>query len=304
MPGSGVPWHEAPSEIDDGRVDRFELAHFLRSARARISPDDVGLPPGHDRRTPGLRREEVARLAAVSVDTYTRLEQGRGARPSMPVLEGLARALRLSADERAHLFHLAGHPVPLRGRADHAVSPTVLHLLDRMDDTAAFVLDAASYVLAWNPLAATLIADFSRWAPRDRNLTWQVFCGTEGASATYAPPEWEDFARGCVADLRAAAARYPLDDTIASLVERLRRDSSVFATWWEQHRVAARSGGHKRLTHPAVGELDLDFDVLVVPNQDQRIIIYSAQPGSATAEAMRLLAVLGTQHLDPSPPNG
>ena len=298
MPGNVAPWQNTRSSVDDGHMDRTGLAHFLRSARARVSPADAGLEAGHGRRTPGLRREEVARLASVSVDTYTRLEQARGACPSVPVLEGLARALRLGADERAHLFHLAGHPAPPGARAGHAITPAVLHLLDRMDDTTAFVLDAAGYVLAWTPLAAALIADFSRWAPQDRNLTWQVFCGSDGASATYSPQEWEDFARSCVADLRAAAARYPGDQTITALIKRLSESSSTFATWWDQHHVRNREGGHKRLTHPLVGELELDFDVLLVPGQDQRIIIYSAQPGSAAADALRLLAVLGTQQMD------
>lgn len=280
-------------------VDRSELASFLRSARSRVTPADVGLEPGHDRRTHGLRREEVARLASVSVDTYTRLEQSRGACPSVPVLEGLARALRLGSDERAHLFHLAGRTPPPGARPDTAIAPAVLHLLDRMDDTAAFVLDAAGYVLAWNPLAAALIADFSCWPPKDRNLTWQVFCGTDGASATYAPQQWELFARSCVADLRAAAARYPGDAAITALISRLQADSKIFAAWWEEHEVAERGGGHKRLTHPVVGDIELDFDVLLVPHQDQRIIIYSAAPGSAAGEALRLLAVLGTQEMKP-----
>jgi transcriptional regulator with XRE-family HTH domain len=278
-------------------MDRTGLAHFLRSARARISPRDVGLEPGHLRRTPGLRREEVARLAAVSVDTYTRLEQARGAVPSISVLEGLARALRLAADERAHLFHLAGHAGPPGARASHTITPAVLHLLDRMDDTAAFVLDAAGYVLAWNPLAAALIADFSRWPPRDRNLTWQAFCGTGGTSASYSSEDWEHFARECVADLRAAAARYPDDPAIAGLVRRLRHSSETFSGWWDEHQVRRRRGGHKRLSHPAVGHLDLDYDVLLVPDQDQRVVIYSAPPGSPSADALRLLAVLSTEDM-------
>ena len=215
----------------------------------------------------------------------------------MPVLEGLARALRLSPDERAHLFHLAGHPDPPRTHPTHTLAPAVLHLLDRMDDTAAFVLDPAGFVLAWNPLAAALIADFSQWPPRDRNLVWQVFCGTRGASADYSPQHWEQFARECVADLRAAAARYPNDPTIGTLASRLRQESAIFATWWEQHQVENRRGGRKRLHHPAVGDLDLDYTILHVPDQDQRIIIYSAAPGSPSAQAMRLLAVLGTQNL-------
>jgi transcriptional regulator with XRE-family HTH domain len=285
-------------------MDRAGLAHFLRSARARITPQDVGLEPGHLRRTPGLRREEVARLAAVSVDTYTRLEQARGAVPSVAVLEGLARALRLGADERAHLFHLAGHSEPPGARASHTITPAVLHLLDRMDDTAAFVLDAAGYVLAWNPLAAALIADFSCWPPRDRNLTWQVFCGTGGASASYSAQASADFAQECVADLRAAAARYPSDPAITGLVRRLLDRSETFAGWWDEHEVRQRRGGHKRLSHPAVGDLDLDYDVFLVPDQDQRVIIYSAPPGSPSAEALRLLAVLSTQDMGAGPGPG
>lgn len=176
-----------------------------------------------------------------------------------------------------------------------------MHLLDRMDDTAAFVLDAAGYVLAWNPLAAALIADFSLWPPADRNLTWQVFCGTVGASASYSPQEWEHFARDCVADLRAASARYPDDHTIKALVARLHRESTTFATWWDEHRVRTRQGGHKHLTHLAVGGIELDFDVLIVPNQDQRVIIYSARPGSPAADALRLVGVIGTQHMTAVP---
>lgn len=290
-------WRRAFGRIVAVATDRDQLAHFLRSARARLLPDDVGLEPGHLRRTPGLRREEVARLASVSVDTYTRLEQGRGATPSVPVLEALSRALRLDRDEHAHLFHLAGYPGPPRSSPSHAVSPAVLHLLDRMDDTAAFVLDAAGYVLAWNPLAAALIADFSRWPPRERNLTYQVFCGTGRTAATFSSGDWESFAQACVAELRAASARYPDDAPIKALVERLKGESPTFVTLWDEHRVQTGAGGHKRLNHLAVGEIELDFDVLVVPGADQRIIIYSAAPGSAAADALKLVRSLGTQEL-------
>ncbi|PZS35175.1 MAG: transcriptional regulator [Pseudonocardiales bacterium] len=278
-------------------MQRAVLAHFLRAARTRLTPRDAGLAGGPHRRVPGLRREEVARLAAISVDTYTRLEQARGATPSAPVVEALARALRLSGDERAHLFQLTGQPLPDVGAMSQAIAPTVLRLLERMDDTAAFVLDAAGYVLAWNPLAAALIADFSCWPPEQRNLIWQVFCGTTGAAADYSPADWEAFARDCVADLRAAAARYPHDPRITELVARLQTDSEQFTTWWDEHRVATRSSGSKRLLHPVVGEIDIDITVLVVPDHDQRVIIYSAQPGTPSAQALRLLAVIGTQTL-------
>lgn len=278
-------------------MDRTELAHFLRTARERVTPADVGLAAGHTRRTPGLRREEVARLAAISPDTYTRLEQARGAQPSIPVLEGVARALRLSADERAHLFHLTGYPTAPGGSPSHVLAPTLLTMLERMDNTAAYILDAAGFVLAWNPLAAALVADFSRWPPADRNLTYQVLCGSEGASSDYSNAEWEAFARECVADLRAAAGRYPNDPAIAALVARLHRESPVFSRWWDEHHVRHRRGGSKRMRHPAVGELELDFHLLLVPDHDQRIVMYSAAPGSPSADAMRLLAVLGTQRV-------
>jgi hypothetical protein len=128
-------------------------------------------------------------------------------------------------------------------------------------------------------------------------LTWQAFCGTEGASATYSAEAWEHFARDCVADLRAAAARYPGDPAITGLVRRLLSGSKTFAAWWDEHQVRVRRGGHKRLAHPAVGELELDYDVLIVPDHDQRVVIYSAPPGSAVGEALRLLAVLSTQDM-------
>ena len=300
LPGNAAPWQERPAlgTIVAVGIDREQLAHFLRSARARVSPSDVGLEPGHLRRTPGLRREEVARLASVSVDIYTRLEQARGASPSVPVLEALARALRLDNDEHAHLFHLAGHPGPPRSSPSHALSPAVLHLLDRMDDTAAFVLDAAGYVLAWNPLAAALVADFSRWPPRERNLTYQVFCGTGGTAASFSLEEWESFARASVAELRAAYARYPDDATVKALVERLKAESPTFVGYWDEHQVRTGTGGHKHLVHPAVGEIELDFDILVVPGADQRIVIYSAAPGSPAVDALKLVSVLGTQELN------
>jgi len=158
-------------------------------------------------------------------------------------------------------------------------------LLDRMSDTAAYVVDAAGFILAWNPLAAALIADFSRWAPAERNLTWQVFCGTTGAPNEYSGTQWEAFARDCVAELGAAAARYPNDAAIARLVARLRRHSPVFAEWWDEHHVRRRRSATKR-----VGDLELDVDILLVPDYDQRIIIYSARPGSPSAAEMRRLA--------------
>lgn len=279
-------------------MDRSELAGFCQTRRAALRPSDVGLPVGQRRRTPGLRREEVARLAGMSVDYYTRLEQGRGPRPSTAVLDALARALRLDTDQRAHLFHLAGQAPPPAGAAAREVSPGVLHLLERLDDTAGFVLDASYDVLAWNPLAAALIADFSAWPAAERNLIWQTFCSTAGSGGGhYSTEQWEAFARGCVADLRASAARYPDAAAIGSLVARLREASETFARWWDEHPVAERRSMTKRIDHPLVGPIDLDCEVLLVAERDQRIILYTAEPGSSSHQALQLLGVVGTQDL-------
>jgi transcriptional regulator with XRE-family HTH domain len=274
-------------------VDREQLAEFLRGRRARIAPADVGLPAGIRRRTPGLRREEVAQLAGISVDYYTRLEQRRGPRPSRQVLSALARALRLADDERDHLFRLAGEVPAPPDRPSRDVPVGILHLLDRLDDAAAFVLDVKYDVLAWNQLAVALLGDLSQLPPADRNCVWQLFCGS-GASALYSPESVEEFASECVADLRAAAARYPADPGIRHLIARLRAHSPDFERRWNQQRVCVRRGGTKRLRHPAVGELELDYQMLEIPDRGQRLVLYTAAPGSRSVEALRLVSVVGS----------
>jgi transcriptional regulator with XRE-family HTH domain len=283
----------AGSRHPDG-VDRDQLAEFLRSRRIRVGPEQVGLPAGTRRRTPGLRREEVAGLAGISVDYYTRLEQARGPRPSRQVLTALARALRLADDERNHLFHLAGEvPGPPAGPSPD-VPIGILHLLDRLDDAPAFVLDAKYDVLAWNPLAVALLGDFSRFPPARRNLVWQLFCG-EGPACLYPAAEVDEFADQCVADLRAASARYPADPGIRQLIARLRASSDEFERRWKQHRVCVRRSATKRMYHPAIGELELEYEILEIPERGQRLVIYTAAPGSRSVEALRLLSVVGTQ---------
>ena len=276
-------------------MDRDQLAEFLRSRRGRVQPGDVGLAAGTRRRTPGLRREEVARLAGISVDYYARLEQGRGPRPSRQVLSALGRALRLYEDERAHLYHLAGElPAPPTGPSAD-VPAGVLHLLDRLDDTPAFVIDAKYDILAWNPMAAALLGDPSSWRPDRRNMVWTMFTGPL-SPAVLTDPSSSAFADECVAELRAAAARYPRDPGISDLIARLHAASPEFVRRWEQHRVCVRRGSTtKRLRHPVVGELTLECEVLSVAGHGQRLILYTAAPGSPSAEALRLLNVVGAQ---------
>ena len=278
-------------------MNRPELADFLRGRRARVQPVAVGLPSGVRRRTPGLRREEVAHLAGISVDYYARLEQARGPRPSRQVLSALARALRLQDDERDHLYRLAGEvPGPPAGLS-REVSPGILHLLDRLEDTPAFVLDAKYDVLAWNRMAAALMGDLSALAAADRNIVWKTFCGPCAVSSP-PPPETEQFLVEIVSDLRAATAKYPHDPGIQALVARLRAGSPEFARRWGEHRVCVhRHSTSKRMYHPLVGEFTVDCEILHMADRDQRLVIYTTAPGSPGADALRLLAVVGTQDM-------
>jgi len=283
-------------------MDRRQLAEFLRSRRARVQPGDVGLAAGARRRTPGLRREEVARLAGISVDYYARLEQARGPSPSRQVLSALARALRLYDAERAHLYHLAGEvPAPPTGPSQE-VPAGILHLLDRLDDTPAFVIDAKYEILAWNPMAAALLGDPSAWPPDRRNMIWNLFTGKYSAMAL-ADPRSAEFADECVAELRAAAAQYPQDPGIHELIARLRSASPEFVRRWEQLRVCVRRGSTtKHVRHQVVGELTLECEVLDIAGHGQHLVIYTAAPGSPSAEALKLLNVVGTQWTaDPVP---
>ena len=277
-------------------MDRTQLAEFLRIRRERLRPSDVGLPAGLRRRTPGLRREEVATLATMSTDYYTRLEQGRGPRPSRPVLTGLARALRLSDDERDHLFRLAGEqPSPPPGPPAE-VRTGVLRMLARLD-VPGLVLDAKYDVLAWNPLAAALIGDFSAVPPRDRNLLRLRFLAGSAQRERFGNAT-DDFARETTADLRAATGRYPDDPSIAALVEDLLAGSEEFTRLWARHEVATQQSLCQTIFHPTVGRIDTICEVLVIPERDQRVVLYTAEPGSPSDNALRLLDVIGTQALE------
>jgi len=267
-----------------------------------VQPHDVGLAAGPRRRTPGLRREEVARLAGISVDYYIRIEQARGPHPSRQVLDALARALRLTGEERAHLFHLAGEEPQRPAGPPRDVPPGVVHLLNRLDDTPAYVMDAAYTVVAWNDLAAALIMDFSALAERDRNMIrWACRRGLRN-------PEAMEFARSCIAQLRVAAGRYPDDPGIKELVAEANAVPALAAVWAE-HEVAVPQTTAKRINHPVVGPLELHCDVLHVPETDQHLVLYTAAPGTASYEALRLLKVVGVQDLlpedaPPPSPNG
>jgi transcriptional regulator with XRE-family HTH domain len=280
-------------------VDRRELGAFLRSRRERITPAEVGLPAGPRRRTPGLRREEAAQLAFISTEYYARLEQARAPRPSREVLAGLARALRLSDAERVHLHHLAGEPPGPAPGPPRVVRQSILDLLHRLPQAAAFVTSAVYEVIAWNDLAAALMEDFSALPRRDRNLVRRAFLEQRPPGRRlYGVSDADTFARSSVRHLRAAAVRYPDDPEVTGLVAELLAGSEEFARLWASHDVSAGHTLRKTFQHPLVGPVTVNCDALDITDQDQRVVIYTATPGSPSEQALRLLSVIGTQRMD------
>jgi len=284
-------------------MDKQELGAFLRSRRERLRPEDLGLPSGPRRRTPGLRREEIAVLAHISTEYYVRLEQGRAPRPSGEVLAGIAGALRLTDAESDHLHVLAGTAPSRSGLHRRDVRPSILALLERLPQTAAFVMSAAFEVLAWNDLAAALMEDFGGLAPRDRNLARRAFLRPARPGTTlYGISDAAEFRHSVVMQLRATLARYPADPLVTGLVEELREGSPDFARLWERHDVQAAPMLRKTFRHPAVGEITVDCDALTLTDSDQHVVLYTAPKGSRDADALALLNVLGAESLDANGP--
>jgi transcriptional regulator with XRE-family HTH domain len=262
------------------------IGEFLRSRRARIQPCDVGLPEYGRRRVPGLRREELAQLAGVSVDYYVRLEQGRSPSVSDAVLDAIARALRLDATESAHLRNLArpGRPARVPERPQR-VRPGLLRMLEMMRDIPAFILGRRMDVLAWNPLADAVTG----FSGLDRpNAARHAFLYPAGR-ALY--PEWEAVAAETVAYLRLHAGRYPDDTRMADLVEELSAGSEAFRRLWAGQDVVEKTHGPKLIHHPQVGELEFRFETFAPPgDEDQLLVAYTVAAGSPAEERLRLLA--------------
>ncbi|MGN6446431.1 helix-turn-helix transcriptional regulator [Amnibacterium sp.] len=270
-----------------------ELATVLRSWRDRMRPEEAGLPAGPGRRAPGLRREELAALAGVSVEYVVRLEQGRAVHPSAQLLGALARALRLSDEERAHLFRVGGAAVPGPSEVPLHVPAGVQRIMDRLGDVPMAVFSAAWDVLQWNPLWAAIGGDPAAKPPAERNVAWQHF--TAGHERMrFDERHEEEFARDLAADLRGAVGRYPADRRLRTLVARLRATSSDFSARWGEAHVAQHRSSRKTATRTPVGPITLDCDVLAVPGADLRIVVYTAAPGSEDASKLDLLRVAGT----------
>lgn len=268
----------------------LELADFLRRARAAVDPQRAGLPAdGRVRRVPGLRREEVAFLASVSTDYYTRLEQGRRITPSAAVLEGIARALDLDAAGRAHLGHLVGTPLTGQTRPSvQHVRPGLHQFLDSLGTHPAFVLGRRTDVLASNRLARALLTDFNRMPAKQRNYARWVLTSDE-ARALFL--DWDEQARAAVESLRLESGDDPDDPLTRELVDELRDVSPHFDRWWSEHRVHQRTFGSKRLRHPVVGELTISYESLALPGDPgQTLFVYATEAGTSSREALELLA--------------
>ncbi len=238
----------------------------------------------------------MAVLAHISTEYYVRLEQGRAPRPSGDVLAAIAGALRLVDAESDHLHLLAGTAPNRTGLHRRDVRPSILALLQRLPQTAAFVMSAAFEILAWNDLAAALMEDFAPLAPEDRNLARRAFPGPQCAGAVlYGVSDAAEFRLSVVMQLRATLARYPADPAVRGLVDELRDASPDFARLWERHDVQAAPMLTKTFRHPVVGEVTVDCDTLTLTDHDQYLVLFSAQPGSPSAEALALLNVLGTE---------
>ena len=281
-------------------MDRSALADFLHARRDKLRPEDVGLAPGARRRVPGLRRDEVAALTGMSTDYYVRLEQARGPQPSEQMLAALARALRLSYDERDYLYRLAGHNPPRRESLDTHVAPALVRVFDRLENTPALILSSLGETLAQNSLGMALLGDHSRFTGSARSSVYRWF--TDPAEREYYPEALRDRqGRAQVANLRVAYGAAGSQSTAGTLVRRLQKASPEFAEIWKSHDVASRFEDHKTLIHPELGAIELDCQALFSEDQSQALLVLTAAPRSEAAEKLELLAVLGQQQFAPSP---
>jgi len=269
-------------------MDRDGLADFLRRRREALNPEDVGLQQGRRRRTAGLRREEVALLAHMSTDFYARLEQRRGSRPSEQTVGAIARALRLTQDERDHLFTLAGHNAPPRGFRTEHVSPALMRVLDRLDTPAQVVSDLG-VVLAQNPMAEALLGVQTEFDGLARSTFYRWF--TDPRERDRWPAEDHELH----SHRYAANLRTVQDDEARALVVALLRESPDFARVWDEHEVALPATTNKRVLHPEVGLLELDCQILTAENQFERLVVFTAAPGTEDAERLAMLSIIGSQ---------
>ncbi|MEU8142852.1 helix-turn-helix transcriptional regulator [Nonomuraea sp. NPDC048901] len=270
-----------------------ELSRALRSWRERVTPAEVGIPDVGLRRTPGLRREELASLAGISVDYLVRLEQGRARHPSPQVLGALARALRLSAAEHDLLWRAAGAQTPASGCVPQHVGPGVARIMDSLAHTPVAVFTASWDLVVANALWVSLFELSERLPTRERNLVWRHFRDLPN-HVVHTKEEHQQFGRQLTADLRRATAVYPNDRTLAELVRDLRESSLEFAEQYDTFALTPRRSQPKTIDSPAVGLVTLDCDVLTTLDSDLRVMVYSTRPGTDAASKLDLLRVVGS----------
>jgi hypothetical protein len=281
-------------------MDRAALAGFLRRRRETLQPGDVGLSAGVRRRAPGLRREEVAALAVMSTDYYTRLEQQRGPQPSEQMLASLARALRLTSGERDYLFQIAGHGAPAPMPAATHVAPALLRVLDRLDDTPALILSNLGETLVQNRMAAALFGDKPRYTGLARSDIYRWFTDPS-ERLLYPEDDRGRQSRALVANLRAAYGSMGPRSQAGQIVRALRKASPEFAGLWERHEVAKRFEDHKTLIHPELGPIEVDCQALFTEDQSQALLVLTAPPHTEGYDKLQLLAVLGQERFTPAP---
>lgn len=292
IPGTAPDWRPTPGTRT---ADRIQLGDFLRRRRTALRPEDLGLAPGTRRRTPGLRRDEVAAMANMSTAYYEILEQARGPQPSASMLAGIATALRLTPDERHHLYLLAGHAPPTPAEPADYVDPGLAYTLDAVAATTpAFISDDLSNVVVQNPLNLALFGSFADRPGHEKNLTWQWFTSARWRSVLRSPSPQEEEATSLsyVADLRATVTQRGHDPVAATLVSDLREASREFAEMWDRHRVSTLHCSTKTVFHRHVGHLDLDCVVLASPLSRQRLLMLQPVPGTDTSDRLRRLQLL------------
>lgn len=273
-------------------IDRDGVADFLRRRREALQPEDVGLPRGARRRTGGLRREEVALLCHMSTDYYARLERGTGPQPSEQMIAAIAQGLHLSVAERDHLFRLAGHHAPTRVAVNEHVSPGMLRILDRLQDTPAEIVTELGETLRQTPLSVALTGDTASLVGPARSIGYRWFL-QPASRALYHPDDHEYLSRLWVSGLRGVATLRGKGSRAASLVDELLVRSDEFRILWERHEVGLTPRETKRLVHPELGPLELTCQTLVDPVQSHNLLVYTATPGSESHDKLRLLSVIG-----------
>ncbi|MBK3563586.1 helix-turn-helix transcriptional regulator [Streptomyces sp. MBT62] len=279
-------------------MDKKELAEFLRHRREALRPRDVGLVEGSRRRTRGLRREEVAQLAGMSTDYYARLEQQRAPQPSVQITTALARALRLTLDERDHLFVLIGHNAPARFHRSEHVSPTLMRVLDRLDDSPALVLTDMADTLAMNPLAIALLGDQTHHTGLARSAYYRWFMDPADR-LVYPEEDHERHGRAQAARLRVALTAGSDIPRATRILAELREHSPEFVRLWELQEVAQRYDEGKTILHPELGRIDVDGQVLFTENRAQTLVVLTTRPGTESHSKLELLSVIGHQQLTP-----